>query len=302
MNRSIDKGITMLLSQSGLARTWWEDAAMHWLYGKSRIPSSGVKVLTPLELFCKRKPDVLQLRPFGCLAYMHLQKDQRLALTPHTAQCMLVSYPWDYKGWSFYNPHTRKTIISDSTVFHKSVFPFRKTGLGGTGPLVSSVLPSDDLWRTLAAPDALATPGFAPLPVVGSSLIGVATPPPPPLSLVVTPSLAVPDVLPSVPGLLPAAPPLQHLNPPLMQDPKCPRTPPAVKRLTAAFEHHLLHDTLLPEKRALRGRTLGALAEANSIVTDGSFAIPVVDAIECAFNTSGSMEPRTLVVIKGACR
>jgi len=101
---------------------------MHWLYGKSRIPSSGVKVLTPLELFCKRKPDVSQLHPFGCLAYMHLQKDQHPALTPHTAQCVLVGYPWDYKGWSFYNPHTHKTIISDSAVFHKSVFPFCKTG------------------------------------------------------------------------------------------------------------------------------------------------------------------------------
>ena len=79
MNRSIDEGVTTLLSQSGLAREWWEDTAMHWLYGKTRIPSSKRGSLTPLELFTKRKPDVSRLRPFGCLVYVHLQKDQRLA-------------------------------------------------------------------------------------------------------------------------------------------------------------------------------------------------------------------------------
>ena len=51
MNRSISKGITVLLSQSSLSRTWWEDVAMHWLYRKIRIPSSSTKPLTPFELF-----------------------------------------------------------------------------------------------------------------------------------------------------------------------------------------------------------------------------------------------------------
>jgi transposase InsO family protein len=34
MNHSIVEGITTVLSQSGLTRTWWEDATIHWLYAK----------------------------------------------------------------------------------------------------------------------------------------------------------------------------------------------------------------------------------------------------------------------------
>ena len=70
--------------------------------------------------------------------------------------------------------------------------------------------------------------------------------------------------------------------------------PPAVKRLTAGFERHPVNDRCLPEKRVLRGRIPGALAEANVSVEGGCIAIPVVDAMECAFSTSECMELRTL--------
>ena len=123
MNRSIAEGITTSLSQSGLARTWLEDAATHWLHGKIRLPSSTTAPLTPFELFYGRKPDLSFMRPFGCLAYVHLQKDQRPVLLPHVAQCILIGYPTDYKGGRFWDPRTLKEVISDSAVFRESVFP-----------------------------------------------------------------------------------------------------------------------------------------------------------------------------------
>jgi len=73
-----------------------------------------------------------------------------------------------------------------------------------------------------------------------------------------------------------------------------PRTLPAVKGLTAGFEHHPINDAPLPAKHASCGRLPGALTEANLGVADGGVAIPVVDTIECIFNMSESMEPRTL--------
>src|SRR5258706_15652017 len=73
-----------------------------------------------------------------------------------------------------------------------------------------------------------------------------------------------------------------------------PRTPPAVRNLTDNFEHHPSLGAPLPEKRHSRARQPGALLEANSGAELDSIDIPLVDAIECAFITSGSMEPRTL--------
>ena len=195
---------------------------MHFLYGKSRIPSSGVKSLTPLELFCKQKPDVSCLRPFGCLAYVHLQKDQRPALAPHASQCILIGYPWDYKGWMFWNPYTCKTFISDSAAFRKSVFPFHRIGLSGVGSPVSLPCPSNGECHNLISADFALLPAACELPLL---------PPLPPLSFVVTPPAAGSDPQPPV-HVLPPAMPVQHPDPlPLHNIAERPCTHPAVKRL-----------------------------------------------------------------------
>src|SRR5260221_7954311 len=101
------------LSQSSLGRTWWEDAAVHWLYAKIRLLSSATAPLTPFELFHGHKPMLMLAHPFGCLAYVHLQKDQHPPLTPCAAQCILIRYPIDYKAWRFWNLNTHQEIISD---------------------------------------------------------------------------------------------------------------------------------------------------------------------------------------------
>ena len=82
----------MLLSRSGLSRIWWEDAATHWVCGKFISPVLMVP-LTPSNLVYNRKPDLYALRPFGCLAYVNLQKDQRpscigIAHRPVRSRCV----------------------------------------------------------------------------------------------------------------------------------------------------------------------------------------------------------------------
>jgi hypothetical protein len=68
---------------------------------------------TPHELWHKQKPDVSHLKVWGCLAYMHVQKDKRDASGSHIEKCVFVGYPSEYKAWEFYNPVTRKMVISE---------------------------------------------------------------------------------------------------------------------------------------------------------------------------------------------
>jgi len=93
---------------------------------------------------------------------------------------------------------------------------------------------------------------FAPLSAARGSLVVVAAPllptpllpllplvpPAPAPSLVVTMPSTVPDDTPPLPALLPTAPPPQHVDLPMWDACMHPRTPPAIKRLTAGFEHH----------------------------------------------------------------
>ena len=260
MNRSISEGVTTLLSQSGLSHTWWEDAATHWLYGKIRLPSLTTAPLTPHDLFYGRRPDLSGLRPFGCLAYVHLQKDQHPALSSHAAQCLVVGYPSDSKGWKFWNLVTLKETVSDSAVFRESVFPFHKPSL------------------------------LSPGPASGEHSTPIASLPPP--TNVLPPPLLTPDV--HVDHSPPAAPLPPPLPLPLVDLAERPCTPPAVKQLTLYFKHHPSLESL-PPKRQSNACIPGALTDALT-TTDLSeeFAVPLVDAVECAFLISVKMELKTL--------
>ncbi len=52
-------------------------------------------------------------------------------LQPHMEKCIFVGYPSGYKGWHFYNPVTKKFIISERAIFDERSFP----GLSRTSPV-----------------------------------------------------------------------------------------------------------------------------------------------------------------------
>ena len=52
-----------------------------------------------------------------------MKKDQHKQLQSHTQKCVFLGYPSNYKGWVFWNPVTRKEVISDSAQFDERVFP-----------------------------------------------------------------------------------------------------------------------------------------------------------------------------------
>ena len=199
----------------------------HFLYGKIQLPSAPIAPHTPHKLFYSRKGSVVLLRPFGCLAYVHLQKDQHWALNPHATQCILIGYPNDYKGWRFWDPRTCCEVVSDSAVFHKSVYPFHLPSLSAVDKCVD-----------LSPPAADPSPS-TPITVQPSSTLrcvsnNVDTPPMP---LAPEPLLghAPPCLIPQIPFA--GVPDLA----------KRPRTPPEVRNLLSNFKHHPSTTALLPK-------------------------------------------------------
>ena len=59
------------------------------------------------------------LQVWGSTAYVHIQKDKRSTLCPHFEKCIFIGYPDGYKGWKFYNPTTKRTIISERADFNE---------------------------------------------------------------------------------------------------------------------------------------------------------------------------------------
>jgi len=121
-NRLLSECITAMLDESGLAKAFWGEALAALVHVWNRCPTDAVDGATPYELWHGRKPDVSHLRVWGCTAYVHVQKDKHAALDPHMEKCVFIGYPDGYKGWKFYNPTTKRTVISEHGDFDERHF------------------------------------------------------------------------------------------------------------------------------------------------------------------------------------
>src|SRR5882724_11525524 len=77
-NRTMAEGVTAMLAESGLPMSFWGEALASFVHVSNCLPTASIsKQTTPYQLWHGRKPDVAPFRVWGCLAYVHVQKDKR---------------------------------------------------------------------------------------------------------------------------------------------------------------------------------------------------------------------------------
>jgi hypothetical protein len=128
-NKVMGERITTMLAEANLPMQFWVEALLALMHIWNRCPTSALKGKTPYELWLKLKPDVSHLRVWGCLAYVHIQKDKRKGFSPHMEKGIFIGYPDGYKGWKFYIPSTKKAVISERADFDERYFPGLKKDL-----------------------------------------------------------------------------------------------------------------------------------------------------------------------------
>jgi transposase InsO family protein len=75
-NLTMEEAIMAMLSQASLPPSMWQDAATTFVHLHNRKPSKSLDMKSPFELWHGCVPLVGHFRVWGCLAYVHLQKDQ----------------------------------------------------------------------------------------------------------------------------------------------------------------------------------------------------------------------------------
>jgi len=115
-----------MLDESGLAKAFWGECLGALVHVWNKCPTDAVKSATCYELWHGWKPDVSHLRVWGCTAYVYIQKDKRAGLGSHMEKCVFIGYPQGYKGWKFYNPTMKRTVIAERAHFDERYFPLSK--------------------------------------------------------------------------------------------------------------------------------------------------------------------------------
>jgi hypothetical protein len=125
-NRSIEETVKALLNDQGMSMFLWGEAAMTTIYVQNRSPHRILKNMTPEEAFSGKKPNVENLRIFGCPVYSHIPKDKRNKLEPSGKKGIFVGYSDLSKAYRIYIPEQHKIEVSRDITFNERM-AFRKS-------------------------------------------------------------------------------------------------------------------------------------------------------------------------------
>src|SRR6266702_8595813 len=94
----------------------------------NKLATSALPEATPHEAFYCSMPDLSMLRVWGCTAYVLIQMDKRPlgSLGSHMEKCIFIGYSQGYKGWKFYNPVTKKVVVSERADFDEQFFMLQR--------------------------------------------------------------------------------------------------------------------------------------------------------------------------------
>ena len=120
-NRHILETARALLINAHAPSRYWTDAVTTAVHLLNRLPSKVLGFQTPLQALAKHTPlpSVLMLPPrvFGCVAYVHLHKNQRTKLDPCARRCLFLGYAFHQKGYRCYDPASNRIYISMDVTF-----------------------------------------------------------------------------------------------------------------------------------------------------------------------------------------
>jgi hypothetical protein len=125
-NRSIEETVKALLNYQDLSMFLWGEAAMTTIYVQNRNPHRILKDMTPEEAFSGKKPNVENLRIFGCQVYSHIPKDKRNKLESSRKKGIFVGYSDSSKAYRIYIPEQHKIEVSRDVTFNERM-AFRKS-------------------------------------------------------------------------------------------------------------------------------------------------------------------------------
>lgn len=116
MNRTILDKVRSVLSESGLPKSFWAEAAAIAVHQINISPSSAVDFEIPEEIWTGSRPKYEELRVFGSVAYIHSDQGK---LNPRAKKAVFIGYPSGVKGYKFWLVEEKKCVVTRDVTFQE---------------------------------------------------------------------------------------------------------------------------------------------------------------------------------------
>ncbi|GJW56011.1 zinc finger, CCHC-type containing protein [Tanacetum coccineum] len=114
-NRVLKEMVNSMLSYSGLSQGFWGEAMLTACYLLNRVPNKK-NMITPYELWTKRKPNLKYLRVWGCRAVVRLPNLKLKTSSERGIECIFVGYAEHSKAFRFYVIEPNDSVLINSII------------------------------------------------------------------------------------------------------------------------------------------------------------------------------------------
>ena len=121
MNRTLQEAALSMILHAGLTKAFWAEALCNAGYVRNRVITTATGV-TPYERWYGKKPDVSNIRIFGCTAYSHVPDSSRQKLDQKAVKMRFVGYSLTQKGYRLYYENRPKIFIRRDVTFNETDF------------------------------------------------------------------------------------------------------------------------------------------------------------------------------------
>lgn len=120
MNRTLLERARCMLLNAQLQKQYWAEAISTAAYITNRCPTRVIEFSTPEEKWSGRRPDITNLKVFGCEAMVHVPKEKSKKWDSKANKMIFIGYNEQTKGYRLLDPKTKKVLISRDVIFIES--------------------------------------------------------------------------------------------------------------------------------------------------------------------------------------
>ena len=127
VNRTLLEKDRALLMEAGLDIKFWAVALEMAVYLKNISPSKSVDGMVPYQAWTGSKPNVENLRIFGCLAFVHVSRKKSKKLGSRSKPCIFMGIDEEKKGFKLMSlDQPGEYFVERSVQFDESRFPAKQ--------------------------------------------------------------------------------------------------------------------------------------------------------------------------------
>lgn len=117
VNRVLLEKTRCMLVGANLPSKFWAEAVLTAAYLSNRSPKRCLGGKTPEELWSGKKPDLTNLRVFGCKAIVYVPEHKRGKMDPTGTQAIMLGYCDSQKGYRLWSVKDKKVFSARDVIF-----------------------------------------------------------------------------------------------------------------------------------------------------------------------------------------